>query len=108
MYSALYYPHTSVADANLLKASLLPRDGLPTIVPDSTFSPQYRQYKMSLKQMRHACWGLIIRMQAGEKLSLEQIRAFLEGSKAVRFEAKQRRELYEWVNGTLGQQGYER
>ena len=33
---------------------------------------------------------------------------FLEGSKAVRFEAKQRRELYEWVNGTLSQQGYER
>jgi hypothetical protein len=47
-------------------------------------------------------------MQDGEKLSLEQIRAFLEASDAVRFEAKDRSQLYEWVNGTLREQGYER
>lgn len=47
-------------------------------------------------------------MQAGEGQSLEQIRAFLEGSDGVGFQAKDRRELYEWVNGTLRQQGYDR
>jgi transposase InsO family protein len=47
-------------------------------------------------------------MQDGEKLSLEQIRAFLEASNAVRFEAKDRSQVYEWVNGTLREQGYER
>jgi transposase len=47
-------------------------------------------------------------MQDGEKLSLEQIRAFLEASDAVQFEAAQRSQLYAWVNGTLRQQGYER
>lgn len=49
---------------------------------------------------------MIIRTQDGEKLSLEQIRAFLEASDAVRFEAKHRSELYRWVNGTLDEQGY--
>jgi hypothetical protein len=39
-------------------------------------------------------------MQEGEKLSLEQIRAFLEASDTVRFQAAQRSELYEWVNRT--------
>jgi transposase InsO family protein len=47
-------------------------------------------------------------MQAGEKLSLEQIRAFLEGSHEFRFEGRNREEVYGWVNGTLRQQGYER
>jgi transposase InsO family protein len=47
-------------------------------------------------------------MQDGEKLSLEQIRAFLEASDAVRFEARHRGELYEWVNERLREQGYER
>jgi transposase InsO family protein len=47
-------------------------------------------------------------MQDGEKLSLEQIRAFLEASDAVRFEARHRGERYEWVNETLREQGYER
>ena len=46
-------------------------------------------------------------MQAPEKLSLEQIRAFLEGSDEVRFEARNREEVYGWVNQTLRQQRYE-
>ena len=47
-------------------------------------------------------------MEDGEKLSLEQIRAFLEGSGAVQFQAKDRREIYAWVNGVLRQQDYGR
>ena len=47
-----------------------------------------------------------MRMQ-DEKLSLEQIRAFLEASDPVEFEASHRKELYEWMNGTLRKQGYE-
>jgi transposase InsO family protein len=47
-------------------------------------------------------------MQAAEKLSLEQIRVFLEGSEKFRFEGRNREEVYGWVNGTLRQQGYEK
>ncbi len=57
---------------------------------------------------RGACWGLTIHMEAGERLSLEQIRAFLEASEAVGFEAANRKELYEWVNRALREQGYDR
>lgn len=46
-------------------------------------------------------------MQTAEKLSLEQIRAFLEGSDEVRFEGRNREEVYGWVNQTLRQQRYE-
>lgn len=46
-------------------------------------------------------------MQNGERLSLAQIRAFLEGSDELRFEASDRRELYEWVERTLVQQEYQ-
>jgi transposase InsO family protein len=49
---------------------------------------------------------LIIRMEESEKLSLEQIRAFLEGSGEVYFQAQNREGLYEWVNRTLRQQNY--
>src|ERR1035438_2020834 len=45
-------------------------------------------------------------MQAGEKWSLEQIRAFLEASEGVGFEGRDREEVYGWVNQTLRQQGY--
>ena len=45
-------------------------------------------------------------MEDGEKLSLEQIRAFLEASGEVRFQAQDREELYGWVDGTLRQQDY--
>ena len=47
-------------------------------------------------------------MQDGERLSLVQIRAFLESSDELRFEASDRRELYEWVERTLVQQEYQR
>ncbi len=47
-------------------------------------------------------------MENGEKLSLEQIRAFVEASEEVRFHAQDRGELYEWVNRTLQQQDYGR
>jgi len=49
---------------------------------------------------------LIISVQAPEKLSLEQIRALLEGSEEVRFQGRNREEVYGFVNQTLGQQGY--
>lgn len=47
-------------------------------------------------------------MHDGERLSLEQIRAFLEGSQELHFEASSRQELYEWVGGTLVEQEYGR
>jgi transcriptional regulator with XRE-family HTH domain len=50
---------------------------------------------------------LIISVQAPEKLSLEQMRAFLDGSEEVRFEGRNREEVYGWVNQTLRQQHYE-
>ncbi len=46
-------------------------------------------------------------MQVPEKLSLEQIRAFLDGSDVVRLEGQNREEVYGWVNQTLRQQHYE-
>jgi len=47
-------------------------------------------------------------MECREKLSLEQIRGLLETSGEVQFQARDRRELYEWVNQTLRQQDYGR
>jgi transposase InsO family protein len=44
---------------------------------------------------------LIIKMQAGEAMSLEQIRAFLEASTEVDFKARNKEEIYDWVNQTL-------
>jgi len=46
-------------------------------------------------------------MQAGERLSLEQIRAFLVASDGVQFEGRNREEVYGWVDQTLRWQGYE-
>ena len=45
-------------------------------------------------------------MQNGEKLSLEQIRAFLEASGEVHFAGQRRQEVYEWITRLLRQQGY--
>jgi Integrase core domain len=45
-------------------------------------------------------------MKAGEKLSLEQIQAFLGGSGEIHFEAKGQADLYEWIARTLREQGY--
>src|SRR5258708_7610899 len=45
-------------------------------------------------------------MENTEKLSLEQIRAFLQASQEVRFEATRRQEIYEWITGTICYQEY--
>jgi hypothetical protein len=45
-------------------------------------------------------------MRGGERLSLEQIRAFLNGSEEVSFEASASGELYEWTKRTLCEQEY--
>jgi transposase InsO family protein len=45
-------------------------------------------------------------MKDGEKLSLEQMRAFLEASGEVCFRADHRGELYDWVQQTLRRQEY--
>jgi len=50
--------------------------------------------------------GLNISMENTERLSLEQIRVFLQASQEVRFEATQRRETYEWMARTLCYQEY--
>jgi len=47
-------------------------------------------------------------MECSEKLSLEQIRRLLKANGEVQFQARDRRELYEWVNQTLRQQDYGR
>jgi transposase InsO family protein len=49
---------------------------------------------------------LIIKMQAAEAMSLEQIRAFLEASTEVDFKARNKDEIYDWVNQTLQQLHY--
>lgn len=45
-------------------------------------------------------------MQDGEKLSLEQIQAFLDASEGIQFEGKRRAEVYDWIGRLLRQQGY--
>jgi transposase InsO family protein len=49
---------------------------------------------------------LNISVQTKEKLSLEQVQAFLEGSEEVLFKGRNREEVYGWVNQTLQQQRY--
>jgi hypothetical protein len=44
---------------------------------------------------------LIIKMQAGERMSLEQIQAFVDASDNVEFKARNKGEMYDWVNQTL-------
>jgi transposase InsO family protein len=50
---------------------------------------------------------LTISVEAGEGLSLERIRAFLENSEKLGFRGRDRREVYVWINDTLRQQRYE-
>jgi transposase InsO family protein len=50
---------------------------------------------------------LIISVQSKERMSLEEIRAFLEASTELGFKGRKREEVYGWVNQTLRQQGYE-
>lgn len=45
-------------------------------------------------------------MSNGERLSLEQIRAWLEASEDLEFQAARREEKYEWVSRTLCEQEY--
>jgi transposase InsO family protein len=45
-------------------------------------------------------------MRNGERLSLEQVRAFMAASEEFRFEAKNREEIYGWVTRTLMEQEY--
>jgi hypothetical protein len=49
---------------------------------------------------------IVNRHENGEHLSLEQMRALLEGNEEVGFEAPNRRELYAWTQATLCAQGY--
>ena len=53
-----------------------------------------------------ARWGLKISVQDGERLGLERIRAFLEGSEELQFEAQDRAERCQWVERTLVEQEY--
>ena len=46
-------------------------------------------------------------MQARERLSLEQVRTFLESSDDLGFRGRNRDEVYSWVNLTLRQQGHQ-
>src|SRR5256714_2699392 len=45
-------------------------------------------------------------MENTEKLSLEQMRTFLQASQEVRFQATRRQEIYEWVTRTIYYQEY--
>jgi transposase InsO family protein len=45
-------------------------------------------------------------MKNGERLSLEQVRAFLQASEEFRFEASKRKEIYDWVTRTLVEHEY--
>jgi predicted DNA-binding transcriptional regulator AlpA len=49
---------------------------------------------------------LKISVREAEKLSLEQIRAFLEASEEVGFEGERREEIYGWMGGVLRHHGY--
>lgn len=56
--------------------------------------------------METACWGLKISVQKAERLSLEQIRAWLEANEEVEYKGAQRQEVYEWVTEVLCGQEY--
>jgi hypothetical protein len=46
-------------------------------------------------------------MEQEGTMSLEQIRAFMEGSQEIRFEGRNRKEIYSWVRRTLIDQQYQ-
>jgi transposase InsO family protein len=50
---------------------------------------------------------LIISVQTKERMSLGEIRAFLQASSDLGFKGRSREEVYNWVDQTLRQQGYE-
>jgi transposase InsO family protein len=49
---------------------------------------------------------LKVSVRNGERLSLEQIRAFLDASEEIGFEAADRDEVYQWITRTLCEQEY--
>ena len=49
---------------------------------------------------------MIVSMEDGAQPSLEQIQGFLDASQEVRFEGKERKEVYEWVTRTLRAQDW--
>lgn len=53
-----------------------------------------------------SCWELNVSMKSGERLSMEQVKAFLAASEEFRFEAGNREELYGWVTATLVEHEY--
>ena len=59
---------------------------------------------MSLKG--RSCWVVNIRMDNAEKLSLEAIGRFVEASAEIRFEGRNRKEIYGWVERVLVQREY--
>ena len=46
-------------------------------------------------------------MHEAEKLSLEQIKAFLNASQAIRFEGETQEQIYRWMEQVLGRQEYQ-
>ena len=61
---------------------------------------------MGLKGRSGGCWGVIISMENAEKLNREQIERLLEAAQEIRFEGKDRKEMYKWITRTLSQQRY--
>ncbi len=59
---------------------------------------------MSLKG--RSCWVVNIRMDEAEKLSLEAIGRFVEASENIRFEGKNREQVYGWVEQVLIEREY--
>ncbi len=47
-------------------------------------------------------------MHEAEKLSLDQIAAFLKASEAIRFEGETQEQVYHWIEQVLCQQQYHR
>ena len=59
---------------------------------------------MSLKG--RSCWVVNIRMVRADELSLEAMGQFVSASEEIRFEAADRRQLYDWVERVLSGQQY--
>src|SRR6266571_1515219 len=59
---------------------------------------------MSLERI--ACSGLTIHVHEAEKLSLEQIEAFLNASQEIRFDGETQKQIYRWIEQVLGRQEY--
>jgi hypothetical protein len=57
-----------------------------------------------MKLERMACRGLTIHVHEAEKMSLEQIQAFLNASEAIRFEGGTQPQIFRWIEKVLGRQ----